>query len=169
MLMGRGLQNRLHSIGVSVTDTKRIRELQFDSDREFVEESPMIPPMKSSGMNTAVSDTVMARIVNPTSADPSSAAASASSHFQVPHDVLEHHDRVVDDEPDRERHAISVRLLSEYPQVHHGKRRRATSGARGWGLPSRIRCEKNEDHHHHEEQREHQGELHFVNGVLDRN
>ena len=35
---------------------------------------PMMPPMKRMGMNTAASEKVMERIVNPTSAAPSSAA-----------------------------------------------------------------------------------------------
>ena len=35
---------------------------------------PMMPPMNSTGMNTAVSDSVIERIVKPISRDPSSAA-----------------------------------------------------------------------------------------------
>ena len=38
---------------------------------------PMIPAMNTSGMNTAASDSVIDRIVKPTSAAPSSAALSA--------------------------------------------------------------------------------------------
>ena len=55
-------------------------------------------------MNTAASDSVIDRIVKPISREPSSAACSGGfAHLHVAHDVLQHHDRVVDDEADRQR------------------------------------------------------------------
>ena len=44
---------------------------------------PMIPPMNSTGMNTAASDSVMERMVNPTSRDPSNAAWSGRVPFSM--------------------------------------------------------------------------------------
>ena len=60
---------------------------------------PTTPPMKSTGMKTAASDNVIETIVKATSLDPSNAARIGRlAHLHVAHDVLEHHDRVVDDE-----------------------------------------------------------------------
>ena len=39
---------------------------------------PMMPPMNSTGMNTVASDSVIERMVKPTSREPSSAACQAS-------------------------------------------------------------------------------------------
>ena len=44
---------------------------------------PTIPPMNSTGMNTAASERVMERIVNPTSRDPRSAAWSGRVPFSM--------------------------------------------------------------------------------------
>ena len=62
----------------------------------------MIPPMNSSGMNTAVSEIVIERIVNADLARPFERRFErALSHLHVPHDVLEHHDGVVHHEARR--------------------------------------------------------------------
>ena len=62
-------------------------------------------------MNTAASENVIERIVNPTSAAPSIAACMRRfPHLEMADDVLEHHDRVVHHEADgeRERHQRQV-------------------------------------------------------------
>ena len=44
---------------------------------------PRMPPMKSTGMNTAASDRVIETIVNPISPDPASAACSGFSPISI--------------------------------------------------------------------------------------
>src|SRR4051812_30859177 len=74
-----GLRNRLDSIGVNVSDTKPDTRIAVPIvTANSWNSRPRIPPMNSRGMNTAVSDTVIARIVNATSADPSYDAFTGS-------------------------------------------------------------------------------------------
>ena len=73
-------RNRLHSIGVRVIDTTpEMRMAAVIVTANSRNRRPMTPFMKSSGMNTAASDVVIVRIVNPISRDPLSDAVSASS------------------------------------------------------------------------------------------
>jgi len=44
---------------------------------------PMIPPMNSTGMNTAARDSVMERMVKPTSRDPANAASIGGVPFSM--------------------------------------------------------------------------------------
>ena len=69
------MRNRLHSIGVSVSETNpetRIATLIVTANS--LNNRPSRPPMNSTGMNTATSDNVIDRIVKPISAEPSRAA-----------------------------------------------------------------------------------------------
>ena len=80
--------------------------------------------MNRIGMNTAASDVVIVRIVKPISFDPLSAASQRRlALLHVPDDVLEHHDRIVDDEADREdeRHHRQV-VEAEVQHLHDGER-----------------------------------------------
>ena len=71
-----GFRNRLHSIGVRLSETKpEIRMATLMVTANSWNSRPMIPLMNSTGMNTAASDRVMERIVNPTSRAPSNAAS----------------------------------------------------------------------------------------------
>ena len=68
-------------------------------------------PMNSSGMSTAIRETVSDTIVKPICSEPLSAASSgAVSLLDVARDVLDHHDRVVHHEAgrDRQRHQREV-------------------------------------------------------------
>ena len=75
-------------------------------------------------MKTAASDSVIDTIVKAISFEPSSAACMPwLAHLHVPDDVLQHDDRVVDDEADRERQRHQrqvVEAVAERP--HHGER-----------------------------------------------
>ena len=117
-----GLRKRLHSIGVRLIETKPETRIATPIvTANSCSSRPTMPPMKSTGMKTAASDRVIARIVNATSCEPSSAACIARlAHLHVPHDVLEHHDRVVDDEADRERQRHQRQVVEAVAeQVHH--------------------------------------------------
>jgi len=74
-----GLRNLLASIGVSVSDTNPETRIAVPIvTANSWNSRPRIPPMKSSGMKTAVRDTVIARIVKATSFDPSNDAFNGS-------------------------------------------------------------------------------------------
>ena len=65
-----------------------------------------MPPMKATGMNTATIVKVVAMTARPISAVPSRAACEVVlAALQVAHDVLAHHDRVVDEHADGQRQA----------------------------------------------------------------
>ena len=74
-----GFRNRLHSIGVNVTDTtpemRIATQIVTENSRK---RRPSTPPMKRTGMKTAASDNVIDTIVNPISRDPTSDAVSGS-------------------------------------------------------------------------------------------
>ena len=74
------LRKRLHSIGVSVTETTPEMRIATQIVTENSRNSrPSTPPMNSTGMNTAASDSVIETIVKPISFDPTSEATSGSS------------------------------------------------------------------------------------------
>ncbi len=74
------MRKRLHSIGVSVTDTTPEIRIATQMVTENSRNSrPSTPPMNSTGMKTAASDSVIDTIVNPISRDPTSEAWSGSS------------------------------------------------------------------------------------------
>ena len=146
-----GPQPRLHSIGVSVSDTKpEISTAAMIVTANSCSSRPSMPPMNSTGMNTAASDSVIDRMVKPISFEPSSVACSgALAHLHVARDVLQHHDRVVHDEADaqRQRHQRQV-VEAVAEQVHHGERaddrhrQRQARDQRG-----REVAQEEEDHH----------------------
>ena len=118
-------RKRLQSIGVSVTDTTPEIRIATQIVTENSRNSrPSTPPMNSTGMNTAASDSVIETIVKPISRDPTSDAVQRIfAHLDVPVDVLEHDDRVVHDEADREderHHRQVVEAVAQ--QVHHRER-----------------------------------------------
>ena len=88
----------------------------------------------------------------------------------MPDDVLEHHDRIVDDEADREREGHQRQVVEAEPeQVHHreGGDQRHRQGQAGNDRRRQV-AEEQEDHQHDEDDREHQRELHVVHGVANR-
>ena len=71
-----GRRNRLHSIGVSVSDTTpETRTATPMMTANSWSSRPTTPPMNSTGMNTAASETVIDRMVKPISREPLSAAS----------------------------------------------------------------------------------------------
>ena len=115
--MWDGLRNRLHNIGVKLIDTKPdTRMATLIVTANSCSSRPTMPPMKSTGMKTAVNDSVIERIVKPTSFDPSKAARiedlpismcrTMFSSITIASSTTKPTDRVS---------AISVRLLRLYP------------------------------------------------------
>ena len=71
-------------------------------------------------MNTAASEIVIDRIVNAISFEPSNAASQRRlAPLHVPDDVLQHDDRVVDDEADRERERHEREVVERVAEQPH--------------------------------------------------
>ena len=119
-----GCRKRLHSMGVRVSETKpEIRIATLMVTANSWNSRPMMPPMNSTGMNTAASDSVIERMVKPISRAPSRAACSrVFAHLHVADDVLQHHDGVVHHEADRQRQRHQREVVERVAQqVHHGE------------------------------------------------
>ena len=77
-----GRRNRLHSMGVREIDTMpEIRMATQMVTANSRNRRPKMPPMNSTGMNTAASESVIETIVNPISREPLSAASNGCSPF----------------------------------------------------------------------------------------
>ncbi len=131
---------------------------------------PTTSPMNSSGISTAISDTVSERMVKPICSAPLSAACKRFlALLDVARDVLDHHDRVVHHEAggDGERHQRQVvEAVAEHVHDAEGAdqgQRHRHAGDDGGG----ERAQEEEDHHHHERDGEQQLELHVVHRGAD--
>ena len=82
-----------------------------------------MPPMNSTGMNTAISDSVIEMMVKPISREPLMAACERFlAGLDVADDVLQHDDGVVDDEADRQRQRQQRQVVQAVAEhVHDGE------------------------------------------------
>ena len=75
---------RAHSIGVSVSETKPemmiATEIVTANSRKM---RPTMPPISSTGMNTAISENVIEMMVKPISLAPLSAASNGRMPFSI--------------------------------------------------------------------------------------
>ena len=113
MLASACRRKREHSIGVSVSETTTDTTIAAVTVRaNSRNRRPMMPPISSSGMNTATSEMLIDSTVKPISRAPLSADAHRRrAVLDMAIDVLHHHDGVVDHEADRDASsAISDRL-----------------------------------------------------------
>ena len=85
----------------------------------------MTPGMKATGTNTAISTAVVAMIGPVTSFIAARVAAERlQAGLELPFDVLDHDDRVVDDKADRQHHAEQAQHVQrEAEHLHHDQRR----------------------------------------------
>ena len=97
-------RNSAHIIGDSVSATNAETAMVIVTVTANSRNSrPTMPPISSSGMNTATSEMLIERMVKPISPAPLSAASSGDRPvLDVAVDVLQHHDRIVDHEADRD-------------------------------------------------------------------
>ena len=126
---------------------------------------PTTPPMKNTGMNTATSESVIEMMVKPISREPLS-AASIGRHavLDVADDVLQHHDRVVDHEADRQGQRHQRDVVERIAAEIHGRegaddrhRQRQRRDDRGGRSP-----QEQEDDQHDEDDGEAERILHVV-------
>ena len=115
-------RKREHSIGTSVSATNIEITIATASEIANSRNSrPVLPVISESGTSTATSDAVVAITGKPTSREPLSAAAQPPlAELLAPVDVLQHHDRVVDHQPDREHEREQREHVDR--EVEHGER-----------------------------------------------
>ena len=109
-------ENRAHIIGVSVSDTTAetmIVTLKVTANSR--KSRPTMSLMKSSGISTAMSETVSEMIVNPIVGALEGGLQRRLAGFDIARDVLDHDDRIIDDEAGEIVSAISVRLFRLKP------------------------------------------------------
>ncbi len=162
---------RAHIIGVRVSDTTaEMMMVTASVTANSRNRRPTTSPMNSSGMSTAISDTVRETMVKPICPAPVSAAfMRRHALFEEARDVLDHHDGVVHHESggDGERHQRKI-VEAVAQHVHHGKgadqrQRHGHAGNDG----GRQVAQEEEDHHDHQPDGQHQFELHVVHRRLD--
>ena len=146
---------RLHIIGVSVSDTTAETTTAMVSvSANSRNMRPTRPVMNSSGMNTAISDTVSEITVKPISRAPFERGLErVLALLHVAHDVLDHHDRVVDHEAgaDGQRHQRQV-VEREAAEPHHAEGRDQRQRQRDAGDDGGADGAQ-EDEHHQDDQR----------------
>ena len=154
--LGGGM--RAASIGVSVSATNS--EIITATDTVMPNSrrnAPIRPVANATGRNTAATENVAAHAASVISRVPERAAASARrTALAVPLDVLEHDDRVVDHDADREREAQQrhrVQREVEHPdQAERGDDRERDRGRDDHRGPEAA------DEHEHDEHGEHAAE-----------
>ena len=130
-----------------------------------------MPPMNSTGMKTAASDSVIETIVKRDFLR----AAERRRHrvlavLHVPHDVLEHDDRVVDDEADRERERHQRQVVEAVAEQLHRRERADDRRRQREARDDRRRdvAQEQEDHEHDEHDGQQQRELDVVHRLANR-
>ena len=167
-----GLRMRLHIIGVSVSETKpEISTAAMMVTANSCSRRPRMPPMNSTGMNTAASEIVIEMMVNTISLRAVERRLQhALALLDVARDVLQHDDGVVDHEADaqRQRHQRDVvQAVAEAGTSPRRCRRCDIGSAMRRDDGRRDVAQEEEDHQHHQQQREAQRELHLVDRGAD--
>ncbi len=82
---------------------------------------PMMPPIRSSGMNTAISETLMEKTVKPISFAPQQRCLHRRhARFKMPGDVLHHHDGIVHDEAAGDGQCHQRKIVERIAEeIHH--------------------------------------------------
>ncbi len=143
-------------VGVTVSEISSETRIAIESvTANSWNSRPTIPGINKIGMNTAISDRLMEITVKLTSALPASAASrTLHAGFEVPHDVLEHHHRIVDDETggDGERHQREI-VDAVAEQVHRAEG--AHDGQRQNHRRYQRRARRLQEHEHHADDQHH--------------
>ena len=166
-----GRRMSAHIIGVSVSETTAERTMAIASVMANSWNSrPTTSRMNSSGISTAISETVSEMMVKPISPAPFSAACKRLfALLDIARDVLDHHDGVVDDKAgrDRQRHQRKI-VERKAEQIHAGQRADQRQRRREAGTTvARQVAQKEEDHQHDQPDRERELELDVGDGSAD--
>ncbi len=168
---GRGAAGLAHIIGVSVSETTAEATTAMVSvSANSRNMRPTSPVMNSSGMNTAISDSVSEITVKPISRAPRNAASiGVFAVLHMANDVLDHDDGVVDDEAgaDGQRHQRQI-VEREAAEPHHAEgrdQRQRQCDAGDDGGADGAQEDQHDQHDQHDA--EHQRELHVVDRGAD--
>ena len=117
----RSASSREHISGVSVSETMPLAKIDtmmvIENSRKM---RPTRPVMNTSGRNTAASEIVIARIVKLIScADCSVASSALLARLHQADGVFQKHDRVVHQEPDRQRQRHQREVVQAVAQDLH--------------------------------------------------
>jgi len=145
----RACSRRLHSIGVSETDTRpEITTAVVMVTANSRNSRPRMPPRNSTGMKTAASDTVMLRMVNPTSREPSSVARRGSapasrwrtmfSSITIASSTTKPTDRMTAMSERLFRLKFSRRITTKVPRIENGSASAGMSVARAFWRKTKI-------------------------------
>ena len=132
---------------------------------------PTMPPISSSGMNTATSDTEIEMMVKPISPAPLQRRLHRRhAVLDVAVDVLEHHDGVVDDEADRDRQRHQRQVVEAVADAGTSTAAVPSSASGTVTLGISVAgdvAQEHEDHHHDQRDGQHQRELDVVHRGAD--
>ena len=165
-------RNRAHIIGVVLSDTHRETTMAtlnvIANSRNSL---PMIPPISSRGMNTAISEMLIDNTVNPISRDPFIAAASGdspSSRYRVMFSITTIASSTTN--PVQIARAISERLSRLYSKRYITPNvPMMDSGTAILGMIVAQALRKNmKNNHHHERDRQQQREFDIIDGRPNR-
>ncbi len=131
---------------------------------------PISPLMNTSGMNTAASESVMARMVKLISlADSTDASNALRPVFHQAHRVFQKHDGVIHQEPDGQRQSHQRQVVEAVAQnVHRNEREQQRQRQRD-GRNQRVGgpSQEDEDHHHHQHECDVERRLHIFDAAHD--
>ena len=161
-----------HISGVSVSETMPLAKIEttivIANSRKM---RPISPLMNTSGRNTAASEIVIDRIVKLISL--ALFERRVERRFVAllhPADgVLQEHDRVVHQEPDRQRQRHQREVVQAVAQQLHRDERQQQRQRQRDGGNQRVggAAEEDEDHQHDQHERDEQRLLHVVDAVHD--
>ena len=130
----------------------------------------MMPPISSTGMNTAISDTVIDTMVKPISRGARDGRFEPGlAEFEVTRDVLDHHDRIIDDETDGDRQPHQRHVVEAVAKQIHDRERRDQRHRNGEARDQRRAriAQEGEDHQHDEDDGDQHGDLNAVHRCAD--
>src|SRR5258707_275045 len=113
--------SQAHIIGVTVSETiPDMTMAMLTVTANSRNRRPTMPPISRMGMNTAISDTVIETMVKPISREPSIAACiSRRERREMPDDVLDDDDGVIDDEADGDRQSHQGEVVEAVAEKIH--------------------------------------------------
>ena len=115
------------SVSETSADTAIVIAIVTENSRNS---RPMRPLISRSGMSTAISEVDIEMMVKPISPEPLSAASKGSlALLDMARDVLQHHDRVVDDEADGDGEGHQREIVEAVARPPTSARRRPAAKA----------------------------------------
>src|SRR5882762_4955120 len=167
---GSCLSSLAHIIGVVVSETSSETRMATDKVTANSRNSrPTMPPMRRMGVNTATSETLTERTVNPIARALQGRLHRGHALLDVAHHVFADDDRVVDDEAGGHRERHQRQVVQRVPAEEHHRERpdqryRDRHGRDQGRAPV---SQEDEDHQDDQGNRRQKRALHFIDGRPD--